>query len=243
MSKIEWTNSTWNPTTGCSKISAGCSNCYAESMTRRLQAMGLKKYGEGFDKVRLHHEVLGLPVTWKTPQKVFVNSMSDLFHQDLSLEQIQEVFAVMLECNHHIFQVLTKRAERLEQLSSFLSWPENVWMGVSVENKRAKSRINHLRNTEAKTKFISIEPLIEDLGELDLKEIDWVVVGGESGPGARPVEERWVESVLEQCLACDIPFFFKQWGGKNKKKAPKPLLRGKTWYQWPRIALHNSEAV
>ncbi len=230
-SKIEWTESTWNPVTGCTKISTGCKNCYAERMTKRLHAMGQKNYRNGF-KLTCHPQSLDLPLRWKKPQIIFVNSMSDLFHEDVPLDFIQDVFTTMKQAKQHLFQVLTKRAERLIELSPVLDWPENVWMGVTVESHDYKDRIDCLRKTGAGIKFLSLEPLLDDIGELDLFGIDWVIVGGESGPGARPMASDWVRCIRDQCLDQQIPFFFKQWGGIHKKKAGR-ILDGRTWEQMP----------
>lgn len=231
-STIEWTEMTWNPTTGCNKISAGCKFCYAEIMTKRLQAMGLEKYKDGF-KVRLHETELQKPYTWKKSRMVFVNSMSDLFHEDIPLEFIQKVFKVMNENPKHIFQVLTKRAERLEQLATLLNWTSNIWMGVSVENQKTEYRINHLQKTSAAIKFISLEPLIENITNLHLLGIDWVIVGGESGKGnIREMKKEWVIDIKQQCQNNNTAFFFKQWGGKNKKKTGR-LLDGLEYNQMP----------
>ncbi len=233
-SSIEWTGSTWNPVTGCTKLSAGCQNCYAERMAKRLQAMGQSNYAQGFTVV-CHEQVLDLPLRWKRPRLVFVNSMSDLFHDAVPLDFIQEVFKVMRRANHHVFQVLTKRAERLARLSPVLDWPENVWAGVTVERSDYKHRIDFLRMTDAAVKFVSAEPLLDDLGELDLTGIGWIIAGGESGPGARPMQAEWVRAIRDQCLHCDVPFFFKQWGGVHKKKAGR-ALDGRTWEQMPLTA-------
>lgn len=230
-SGIEWTQSTWNPVTGCTKISEGCRHCYAERMARRLQAMGQPNYRNGFE-LTCHPESLDLPLRWKKPQRVFVNSMSDLFHADVPLDFIQRVFATMREARQHIFQVLTKRGRRLAELSPLLDWTENIWMGVTVENAACKDRIDDLRSTIASVKFLSIEPLLDDMGDVDLTDIDWVIAGGESGPGARPMQAEWVRAIRDQCLARCVPFFFKQWGGFNKKKAGR-LLDGRTWDEMP----------
>jgi protein gp37 len=230
-SGIEWTESTWNPVTGCDKVSPGCKNCYAERMARRLQAMGSRNYREGFD-VKLHPHVLKAPLSWKKPQMIFVNSMSDLFHDDVPLEYIQQVFAVIGETPRHHFQILTKRAERLEKLSDLLPWYDNIWMGVSIENEEYLYRKDHLVKTGATTKFLSLEPLLGPLSGLDLSGIDWVIVGGESGPRARPMKEDWVTEIRERCLSANVPFFFKQWGGFNKKKNGR-LLDGRTWDGMP----------
>lgn len=230
-SSIEWTGSTWNPLTGCDKISPGCKNCYAERMSRRLQAMGQPNYADGF-KLTLHENALEIPLGWKKPQTVFVNSMSDLFHKNVPMSFIQKVFGIMRQASWLQFQVLTKRAERLASLSNKLEWAPNIWMGVSVESKEYIYRIDNLRNTEAKIKFLSIEPLLGPVGKISLKGIDWVIVGGESGPGARPMKQEWVLEIRDQCTSANVPFFFKQWGGINKKKAGR-LLEGETWDQMP----------
>ncbi|MGA7162280.1 MAG: phage Gp37/Gp68 family protein [Bacteroidota bacterium] len=232
-SSIEWTEMTWNPTTGCSKISAGCKYCYAEIMSRRLQGMGVEKYKDGF-KVRVHPDQLYLPYQWKTSKIVFVNSMSDLFHEKISLEFIKRVFAVMNDNPQHVFQVLTKRSERLFEVHKELKWSHNIWMGVSVENQGSMFRINHLRNTGARVKFLSCEPLLEDLPNLNLKHIDWVIVGGESGYSPRPMNSDWVLSIHEQCKKAEVAFFFKQWGGRNKKRNGR-LLNGRTYDEMPEI--------
>ena len=232
-SSIEWTEMTWNPTTGCSKISAGCKFCYAEIMSRRLRAMGIEKYKDGF-AVRIHPDALRTPYTWKTSKIVFVNSMSDLFHENIPLEFIQRVFDVMNDNPQHVFQILTKRAERLLKLHSELKWSHNIWMGVSVENDKVKYRIDLLRKTNAKVKFLSCEPLIGPLHNINLKKIDWVIVGGESGYRPRLMETNWVLDIQEQCNKADVAFFFKQWGGRNKKKNGR-LLNGKTYDEMPGI--------
>lgn len=221
-SSIEWTEMTWNPTTGCSKISAGCKYCYAEVMTRRLQAMGIDKYKDGF-KVRMHQDALLTPYAWKNPKVVFVNSMSDLFHPEVPLDFIQKVFAVMNDTQQHTYQVLTKRADRLYKLNHLLNWTPNIWMGVSVEDERVVDRIDFLRETGAHTKFLSCEPLIGPLPNLNLHNIDWVIVGGESGRKARPMRPEWVWDIKMQCQEQEAIFFFKQWGGTNKKKAGRVL--------------------
>lgn len=231
-SKIEWTESTWNPLTGCTKISPGCKHCYAERMAKRLKAMGQPNYVNGF-KLTMHPQALEKPLEWKTPQVIFVNSMSDLFHKDVPLEFIQSVFDVMKRAHWHQFQVLTKRSERLLELSPYLEWTDNIWMGVSVENVDYTFRIDHLRKTDAKIKFLSVEPLLGPISKMNLKGINWVIAGGESGPGARPLEREWVVGIRDQCLKAKVPFFFKQWGGVQKKKAGR-LLDGKTWDQMPK---------
>lgn len=232
-SSIEWTKSTWNPVTGCTKISPGCKHCYAERMALRLQAMKQPNYSDGF-KLTIHRESLGLPLKWKKPQTIFVNSMSDLFHDDVPLSFLREAFDVMRKASWHHFQILTKRSERLASLSVELQWPENVWMGVSVENARYAFRIQHLRSTAASLKFLSLEPLLGPVPNLDLSGIDWVIVGGESGPMARPMDRRWVTDIRDQCQQAAVPFFFKQWGGVRKKRAGR-LLEGRTWDESPRV--------
>jgi protein gp37 len=232
-SSIEWTELTWNPTTGCTKISAGCKFCYAEIMSKRLQAMGLEKYKDAF-KVRVHPDTLHIPYSWKTSKIVFVNSMSDLFHESIPLEFIQKVFKVMNENPQHVFQVLTKRAERLFELHKELKWTHNIWMGVSVEDDRVIERIKYLRKTNAKVKFLSCEPLIGPLPKLNLRKIDWVIVGGESGHKPRPMKSEWVLDIQDQCKKADIAFFFKQWGGRNKKAAGR-ILNGRTYDEMPEI--------
>jgi len=219
---IEWTEITWNPTTGCTKITEGCKNCYAEKMANRLKAMGTPKYQHGFD-LTLHRDTLLEPYSWKKPKVVFVNSMSDLFHEDVPFEFIQEVFAVMNNNPKHIFQVLTKRADILEQYSPILNWTENIWMGVTVESNRQYKRVDYLRKSGAFIKFISCEPLLSSIKDISLFEIDWVIVGGESGPNARPIKKEWVIEMKDICQSQNIPFFFKQWGGTNKKKAGSML--------------------
>jgi len=230
-SEIEWTEMTWNPTTGCTKISAGCKFCYAEVMSRRLQAIGLEKYKDGF-QVAEHADALDLPYSWRGSKLVFVNSMSDLFHPEISIQFIQRVFAVMNNTPQHTYQVLTKRAERLLEISELLRWTDNIWMGVSVEDQRVTDRIDFLRQTGAKTKFLSCEPLIGPLPSLNLTGIDWVIVGGESGKKARGMKEIWVWDIMQQCRIQEVAFFFKQWGGKNKKKTGR-LLGGQTYDDMP----------
>ena len=232
-SSIEWTESTWNPLTGCTKISPGCKHCYAERMAWRLQAMGQPNYANGF-KLTLHEHALEAPLSWKKPQVIFVNSMSDLFHRDVPLEFIQQVFSVMRRASWHTFQVLTKRSERLAELSPQIDWPDNVWMGVSVETQDYAFRIDHLRLIGARTRFLSLEPLLGPLPRLDLRGINWVIVGGESGPGARPLQEEWVLEVRDQCHIAHVPFFFKQWGGVRKKSAGR-LLEDRTWDAMPAL--------
>jgi protein gp37 len=239
-SSIEWTESTWNPVTGCTKASPGCKHCYAERMALRLQAMGQPNYINGF-KLTMHEHMLELPLRWKKPQMIFVNSMSDLFHEDVPPEFIQKVFDVMRRAWWHIFQVLTKRSRRLLELNPEINWPANVWMGVSVENSDYTFRIDHLRQTGACIKFLSLEPLLGPLPDLDLCGIDWVIVGGESGPGARPIREKWVIDIRDQCLAANTLFFFKQWGGIRKKRTGR-VLQGRTWDEIPRqIRMRSSQ--
>ena len=228
---IEWTESTWNPVTGCTKISEGCTHCYAERMARRLKAMGQVNYVNGF-KVTLHPHALNLPLTWKKPQIIFVNSMSDLFHKDIPLSFIRKVFGIMEQAHWHTFQILTKRAERLSELASLFKWPDNVWMGVTVENASCVKRIDYLRDVRAAVRFLSLEPLLGPLPNMDLSRIDWVIVGGESGPGARLMDEKWVLDIQQQCHKADVPFFFKQWGGVNKKKTGR-LLNGIIYSEMP----------
>ncbi|MBE2219704.1 MAG: phage Gp37/Gp68 family protein [Ignavibacteria bacterium] len=230
-SSIEWTELTWNPTTGCSKISQGCKFCYAEVMTRRLKAMGIDKYKDGF-KVRIHPETLKIPYTWKSSKVVFVNSMSDLFHEDIPLDFIKQVFRVMNDNGHHIFQVLTKRAERLLEVHKELNWTHNIWMGVSVEDEKVVDRIDFLRKTNARVKFLSCEPLIGPLEKMNLKKIDWVIVGGESGHNPRPMKPEWVLDIQQQCRDSKVAFFFKQWGGRNKKAAGR-ILNNQTYDEMP----------
>jgi len=230
-SQIEWTESTWNPVTGCTKISSGCAHCYAERMARRLKAMGQPNYRNGF-RVTVHEHALELPLSWKKPQVIFVNSMSDLFHEDVPVDFILRVFEVIQRSDWHLFQVLTKRSGRLAELAPLLPWPGNVWMGVTVESAEHVNRVDDLRPVPASVRFLSLEPLLGPVPGLDLDGIDWVIVGGESGPGARPMAETWALDIREQCRRAGVPFFFKQWGGKNKKKAGR-VLDGQTWDQMP----------
>ncbi|RMH70458.1 MAG: phage Gp37/Gp68 family protein [Bacteroidetes bacterium] len=230
-SGIEWTDASWNPVTGCTKVSSGCAHCYAERMAKRLQGMGQRNYRNGF-RLTLHPHMLDAPLRWRRPRRVFVNSMSDLFHENVPLPFIHRVFATMRRANWHQYQVLTKRAERLLAIDPELHWEPHIWMGVSVENHRYVSRIDCLRRTRAVVKFLSLEPLLGPLPNLDLTGIDWVIVGGESGPGARPMKEEWVVDIRDQCRAAGIPFFFKQWGGVFKKRAGR-VLEGRTWEEMP----------
>jgi len=230
-SKIEWTESTWNPITGCDKVSLGCKHCYAERMAKRLKAMGQSNYCNGF-KLTLHSHMLDYPLHWKKSRLIFVNSMSDLFHKEVPLEFILRTFEIMKQASQHTFQILTKRSERLLELDKDIHWPPNVWMGVSVENQDYVNRINDLRNTHAYIKFLSLEPLLGPLPDLNLSNIDWVIVGGESGPESRQIKEEWVLDIRDQCVANKVSFFFKQWGGKNKKKNGR-TLEGQVWNDLP----------
>lgn len=230
-SAIEWTESTWNPVTGCTKVSPGCKHCYAERMAERLQAMGQPNYRNGF-ALTLQPHMLELPLRWRKPQRIFVNSMSDLFHEGVPSSYICAVFDVMRRAHWHEFQVLTKRSQRLRELDPLLDWPPNVWMGVSVETEQYLCRIDDLRRTCARTKFLSLEPLLGPLGNLKLTGIDWVIVGGESGPGARPMLRKWATDILQQCRKAGVPFFFKQWGGVNKKRAGRELNK-RTYDEMP----------
>ncbi len=230
-SAIEWTESTWNPVTGCTKISAGCANCYAERMAKRLQAMGQENYRNGF-AVACHPDTLEAPFKWKKPQMIFVNSMSDLFHEDVPEAFIHEIFYTMAATPWHTYQMLTKRAERMAEMAPRLNWTPNVWMGVTVESASHTDRIDYLRSVPSAVRFLSLEPLLGALPNLNLAGINWVIVGGESGPGARPMQSAWVEDLRDQCLDADVPFFFKQWGGVQKKKAGR-MLGSQTWDQMP----------
>jgi protein gp37 len=232
-SNIEWTEMTWNPVTGCTKISQGCKHCYAERLAKRLKAMGSGRYTNGF-QVTLHPDLLDAPRRWRQPRVVFVNSMSDVFHEDVPLAYIQRVFATMRDCPHHTFQVLTQRSERLAELAPHLHWPPNVWMGVSVEDARVINRIDDLRRVPAAVRFLSLEPLIGPLDSLRLDGIHWVIVGGESGPRARPLRSEWVESIFRQCRAAGVPFFFKQWGGVRKDLTGRQLY-GRTYNELPSV--------
>ena len=230
-SKIEWTETTWNPVTGCQKISPGCKHCYAERMAKRLLAMGQPRYANGFE-VTLQDDIVDLPLKWKKPKIVFVNSMSDLFHQKVPDAFIQRCFRVMNQASQHQFQVLTKRPERVVQLSQSLNWTENIWMGTSVENSDYIHRIHSLGKVNANIRFLSLEPLLGPLGRLPLSNIEWVIVGGESGPGARPMKPEWVRTIRDRCIRYDVPFFFKQWGGVQKSKTGREL-DGRTWDEFP----------
>jgi protein gp37 len=230
-SHIEWTEATWNPVTGCTKVSAGCKNCYAERLAQRLHAMGNHRYRNGFN-LTLHDDVVGLPKSWRIPRMIFVNSMSDLFHEQVPLDFIQRVFAAMRACPQHTFQILTKRSARLRKLARNLDWPQNVWMGVSVEDSRVLSRVDDLKRVPAAIRFLSCEPLIGSLAGIDLAGIHWVIVGGESGPFARPMKIEWVREIFRACRDQRVPFFFKQWGGVRKHVTGRQL-NGKTYDEMP----------
>lgn len=230
-SGIEWTQVTWNPVTGCTKISHGCKHCYAERMAKRLQAMGVEKYRAGFS-LATHAATLGEPLTWKTPRVVFVNSMSDLFHQSVPTDFVESVFAVMNQASRHTFQVLTKRPARVARLEKRLCWTSNIWLGTSIESDRWIGRLEALKQTGARTRFLSLEPLLSPLSNLDLDGVDWVIVGGESGPGARPMRADWVREIRDNCVDHEVPFFFKQWGGVFKKRTGRTLDH-RTWDQMP----------
>lgn len=232
-SRIEWTDATWNPVTGCTKISSGCQNCYAYTMAKRLKAMKNPRYKNGFE-ITMHEDLIEIPLTWKKPRKVFVNSMSDLFHNEIPSNFIYGVYNVMNKTPWHNYQVLTKRSERLLKIAPNIQWSSNIWQGVSIEEAKYKHRIDDLRKTPAVVKFLSVEPLIGPLGNLDLTGIDWVIVGGESGPGARQMEPNWVRDIRDQCKEQKVPFFFKQWGGVRKHLNGR-ILDGKTWSEFPAI--------
>jgi protein gp37 len=230
-SKIEWTETTWNPVTGCTKVSEGCMHCYAERMARRLHAMGNHRYKNGF-RVTLHHDLVETPLVWKKPRLIFVNSMADLFHKDVPLSFIKKVFKTMGRADQHVFQIVTKRSELLAELAPKLPWPSNVWMGVTVESDRRLYRIADLQRVPAAVKFLSMEPLLSDFPTLPLEGIDWVIVGGESGPGSRAIRKEWIYSIREHCARSGAAFFFKQWGGTNKKQSGR-LLDGRVWDEMP----------
>ena len=229
--KIEWTECSWNPITGCSKISDGCKNCYAERLSKRLVAMKNPRYINGFD-VTIHSDLIEAPKKWKTPRKIFVNSMSDLFQEKVPEQTILDIFETMNDCPQHQFQILTKRPERLKELNPKINWTSNIWMGVTVESHKYLDRINYLRDSNAKIKFVSAEPLLDDLIGLDLLGIDWIIVGGESGPGARKMEKQWVDNIKTVARQNKTAFFFKQWGGTNKKKNGREL-DGKIYSEYP----------
>jgi protein gp37 len=230
-SAIEWTDATWNPVTGCTKISPGCKHCYAERLAARLQAMGNPRYRNGFE-LTLHPDQLTLPLRWRDPRRIFVNSMSDLFHEAVPEEFIRRAFEVMAQAHWHVFQVLTKRAKRLTELALRLPWPSNVWQGVSVENARYTSRVTDLVKVPAAVRFLSVEPLLGPITQLPLDGIDWVIVGGESGPGHRPIQPEWVRAIRDQCANAGVAFFFKQWGGRTPKSGGR-LLDGREWSEMP----------
>lgn len=231
ITKIEWTECTWNPVTGCTKISSGCKHCYAERMAKRLKAMGQPRYRNEF-QVTLQYDLIDLPLKWKKPKRIFVNSMSDLFHENIPTDFIKTVFNTMNKASWHTFQVLTKRSERVKKISNELTWADNIWMGVTVESDTVTHRIQDLVHTGAKTKYISFEPLITKVNIDSLCGIDWAIVGGESGPGSRAMDPTWVDDIHTLCKKDNIPFFFKQWGGVNKKKAGR-LFHGKEWSEYP----------
>ena len=233
-SKIEWTDTTWNPVTGCTKVSHGCKNCYAERMSERLKAMGAEKYSNGFE-VTLHASVVTEPLKWKQPRHIFVNSMSDLFHEDVPISFIQSIFHTMNLAEQHVFQVLTKRPARVVELNDALNWSPNIWFGTSIESTRWIDRLDLLKQTSAQVKFLSLEPLLGPLPSLQLDGIDWVIVGGESGPGARQMRGAWVREIRDHCVANEVPFFFKQWGGVFKKRTGR-VLDDRTWDQMPAIS-------
>lgn len=239
-SRIEWTDVTWNPVTGCTKVSQGCKHCYAERMAKRLQAMGIERYRQAF-KLTLQEDLIEEPLSWSKPRLVFVNSMSDLFHEEIPVEFIQDVFDTMKRCPHHIFQILTKRSKRLRNLADQLPWTENMWMGVSIENEEVLNRIHDLQHVPAHVRFLSCEPLIAPIDNLPLDNIHWVIVGGESGPGARPMKPKWVESILDQCREHNVAFFFKQWGGVRKDLTGR-ILHNRTYDELPLAAYKHPSA-
>ncbi len=240
-SSIEWTDATWNPVTGCAKISPGCKHCYAERMAKRLKAMGQRNYANGFE-LTLQPRMLELPLKWRQPSQVFVNSMSDLFHKDVPASYIQQVFDVMRHAHWHQYQVLTKRSDRLRELAPQLPWEPQIWMGVSVESEDYLPRIDDLRQTGAHIKFLSLEPLLGPLPKLNLGGIDWVIVGGESGPDARPMHPDWVRQIRDRCVRESVPFFFKQWGGPVKSRTGR-LLDGRTWDEMPGLPLAGAKTA
>ncbi len=237
-STIEWTDATWNPVTGCTKISPGCKNCYAERLAERLQAMGNPRYSNGF-ALKLQQDQLDLPLRWRQPRQIFVNSMSDLFHESVPEEYIRRAFDVMVRAHWHVFQVLTKRGSRLAELAPRLPWPPNVWQGVSVENARYTSRVADLVKVPAAVRFLSVEPLLGPISHLPLDGIHWVIVGGESGPGHRPIRAEWVREIRDQCSTADVAFFLKQWGGRTPKAGGR-LLDGREWNGMPPPSSHRS---
>lgn len=243
-SSIEWTDATWNPTTGCTKVSPGCQNCYAEKLSKRLQAMGISKYKNNF-KFTEHPDDIRLPLTWRKPKRIFVNSMSDLFHEQCTMEYIGRCFYTMLQADHHFYQVLTKRSDTMSAFSKLFyeyfgkKIPSHIWMGVSVENSQYKWRIRDLRAVKCHTRFLSIEPLIGPVGRLNLKNIDWVIIGGESGPNHRPVTEEWILDIIQQCQKQHVAVFFKQWGGIRPKSGGR-TIKGKTYDQYPDMSQTNN---
>lgn len=241
-SAIEWTNTTWNVITGCDKVSPGCSNCYAEKFAIRLQKMGTKKYSNGF-KITIHEDVIDFPLKIKEPRMIFVNSMSDLFHKEISFEFIRMIFDVIKKAKWHQFQILTKRSERLKEFGKIYGkFPDNIWIGVSVENQYFKNRITDLKSIDSKVHFLSLEPLIGQIGQLELEEIEWVIAGGESGYNHRPCKIEWVREIRDQCIKTDTPFFFKQWGGMTSKSNGR-LLDGEIWHQFPNILKYDTSAI
>ena len=232
-SGIHWTDRTWNPTTGCSKVSEGCANCYAERMAKRLQAMGCAKYRNGF-KVTLHPETLEEPLHWKKPQRVFVDSMGDLFHEAVPTGFVHSAFDAIRRANRHVFQVLTKRAIRMSGFAAD-DWPVNLWAGVTVEDAQTQERVNYLRLIPAPVRFLSLEPLLGPMGDLNLEDIHWIICGGESGPGARPMKMEWVREIRDKCIGAGVPFFFKQWGGVRRCERGR-VLDGRTWDEMPHQA-------
>ena len=233
-SKIEWTNATWNPVTGCTKISDGCKNCYAERMAKRLQAMGKPQYRNGFE-LAIHPSALDIPLRWRKPRTVFVNSMSDLFHEDVPRDFIKAVFRTMNDCPQHNFQILTKRPHVAVECANELPWTENIWMGTTIENANVTHRAALLRRIPAAVRFLSVEPLLGPIPRLPIRGIDWVIVGGESGPGARPMAVEWARQIRDRCRGAAVRFFFKQWGGTNKKRTGR-CLDGRTWNEMPAAA-------
>jgi protein gp37 len=240
ISAIEWTDATWNPVTGCTKISPGCKNCYAERLAIRLKEMGNPRYKNGF-RVTLHTDQLELPLRWGKPKMIFVNSMSDLFHESVPDEYIKKVFAIMVKADWHVFQILTKRAERLAKLAPQLPWPAHVWQGVSIESQAYTKRATALQQVPASVRFLSVEPLLGPIAKLPLDGIHWVIVGGESGPRHRPINPQWVREIRKQCLTANVPFFFKQWGGRTAKSGGR-ILDGQTWDEMPVLETHRSSS-
>jgi protein gp37 len=238
LTSIEWTEASWNPVTGCTKVSEGCQNCYAERLAGRLCGMGMRAYRNGFS-VTLHKQALAIPLQWKKPRMIFVNSMSDLFHEEVPDSFIKSVFKVMNQAHWHSFQVLTKRPDRLLELNDSVDWTPNIWMGVSVELSKHLCRIDCLKKSSAELKFVSFEPLLGPISRFNVRGIDWVIVGGESGPGARPMEPDWALKLRDLSVSSAVPFFFKQWGGVNRKAAGR-VLDGQTWSQWPSAAQARS---